>query len=124
MERYMILIKSDGKCRLIRCDDGDSCRLETMQALVDGPIEVAESNLGCSFAQEPVDSIKLIVNEEGKLCSLPLNREALRLYAYNDLDVILGSALLAAVRGEELIGFSIHVCRTIEALFGLVMEEE
>lgn len=34
MERYMILIRTDGTGRLIRCDDGDTCKLETLQQLV------------------------------------------------------------------------------------------
>lgn len=36
MERYMILIRADGTGRLIRCDDGDTCKLETLQQLVGG----------------------------------------------------------------------------------------
>ena len=39
MERYMILIRTDGTGRLIRCDDGDTCKLETLQQLVGGLIE-------------------------------------------------------------------------------------
>lgn len=34
MERYMILIRTDGTGRLIRCDDGDTCKLETLQQRV------------------------------------------------------------------------------------------
>lgn len=34
MERHMILIRTDGTGRLIRCDDGDTCKLETLQQLV------------------------------------------------------------------------------------------
>lgn len=65
MERYMILIRTDGTGRLIRCDDGDTCKLETLQQLVGGLIETADSCLEPGWAREPVDSIKLIVNEEG-----------------------------------------------------------
>lgn len=45
MERYMILIRTDGTGRLIRCDDGDTCKLETLQQLVGGLIETADSCL-------------------------------------------------------------------------------
>ena len=62
MERYMILIRTDGTGRLIRCDDGDTCKLETLQQLVGGLIETADSCLEPGWAREPVDSIKLIVN--------------------------------------------------------------
>lgn len=39
MERYMILLQTDGTGRLIRCDDGDTCKLETLQQLV---LQIAE----------------------------------------------------------------------------------
>lgn len=33
MERYVIVIPADEeqKARLVRCDDGDTCKLETLQ---------------------------------------------------------------------------------------------
>ena len=64
MERYMILLKPGGKCRLIPCDKDGTLTLQAMQVLVDGPIETAASILGPCWAREPVDSIKLILNEE------------------------------------------------------------
>lgn len=82
MERYMILIRADGTGRLIRCDDGDTCKLETLQQLVGGLIETADSCLEPGWAREPVDSIKLIVNEEGLLQELPVNWKAMNLYQY------------------------------------------
>ena len=38
MERYVIVIPADEeqKARLVRCDDGDTCKLETLQTLVGG----------------------------------------------------------------------------------------
>lgn len=60
MERHMILIRTDGTGRLIRCDDGDTCKLETLQQLVGGLIETADSCLEPDLARESVDSIKLI----------------------------------------------------------------
>ena len=75
MERYVIVIPADEeqKARLVRCDDGDTCKLETLQTLVGGPIETAESCLAANWAREDVDSIQLIVNEEGLLQELPFN---------------------------------------------------
>lgn len=62
MERYVIVIPADEeqKARLVRCDDGDTCKLETLQELVGGPIETAESCLAANWAREDVDSIQLI----------------------------------------------------------------
>lgn len=123
MERYIIFIPADGPCRLVACDDGDSIKLETMQELVDDPIEVTPSCLGASWAREPVDCIHLIVNEEGLLRELPDNPRATDLYAYGDRSVIVGDAILAAGCGEDLIGFSKPVCKTICDEWHLEMED-
>ena len=117
MERYMILIRTDGTGRLIRCDDGDTCKLETLQQLVGGLIETADSCLEPDWAREPVDSIKLIVNEEGLLQELPINWKAMNLYQYGYMSGIV--AVLAAARGDELIGFAKPVCETICAEWGI-----
>lgn len=123
MERYAIYIPAEGKCRLVPCNDGDTCNLKTLQELVDGPIEVAESSLEPTWAREPVDCIHLIVNEEGLLLNLPDNPRATDLYAYGDRSVIVGDALLMAGRGEDLIGFSKPVCKTIAEEWNLEMED-
>ena len=75
MERYVIVIPADEeqKALLVRCDDGDTCKLETLQTLVGGPVETAESCFAANCAREDVDSIQLIVNEEGLLQELPFN---------------------------------------------------
>ena len=44
MERYMILLKPGGKCRLIPCDKDGTLTLQAMQVLVDGPIETADKH--------------------------------------------------------------------------------
>ncbi len=122
MERYIIFIPADGPCRLVPCDDGDTCQLSTLQRLVNGPIEVTPSCLGASWARELVDGIDLIVNEEGKLRRLTLNEDATDLYAHCGRDMIVGDALLAAARGDELIGFSELVCQTLAEFWALELE--
>lgn len=123
MERYMIFIPADGPCRLVPCDDGDTCKLSTLQQLVNGPAEETESFLEPTWAREPVDCIHLIVNEEGLLRELPDNPRATDLYAYGDRSVIVGDAILAAGCGEDLIGFSKPVCKTICDEWHLEMED-
>lgn len=124
MERYMIYIPAKGVCRLIHCNGTGTLTLNEMQALVDGPIEVTESCLESTWAREPVDGINLIVNEEGLLRQLPDNTQATNLYAYGDRSVIVGDAVLVAARGEDLIGFSKPVCKTICDEWGLEMEDD
>lgn len=124
MERYMIYIPAKGVCRLIQCNDAGTLSLNEMQTLVDGPIEATESCLEPTWAREPVDCIHLIVNEEGLLRQLPDNPQATSLYAYGDRSVVVGDAILAAACGEELVGFSKPVCKTICDEWDLKMEDD
>lgn len=88
-----------------------------------GLIETADSCLEPGWAREPVDSIRLIVNEEGLLQELPVNWKAMELYQYGYMSGIVGTAVLAAARGDELIGFAKPVCETICEEFGIDMED-
>ena len=125
MERYVIVIPADEeqKARLVRCDDGDTCKLETLQELVGGCIETAESCLAANWAREDVDSIQLIVNEEGLLQELPFNERATNLYEFRYMSGIVGTAVLMAAQGDELIGFTKPVCETICSEWGLDLAE-
>lgn len=123
MERYIIFIPADGPCRLVPCDDGDTCKLSTLQQLVGGFIEVTESSLEPTWAREPVECIHLIVNKEGLLRQLPDNPRATELYVCGDRSAIVGDAVLMAARGEDLIGFPKPVCKTICDEWELEMED-
>ena len=123
MERYIIFIPADGPCRLVPCDDGDTCKLSTLQQLVGGFIEVTESSLEPTWAREPVECIHLIVNEEGLLRQLPDNPRATEPYVCGDRSAIVGDAVLMAARGEDLIGFPKPVCKTICDEWELEMED-
>lgn len=124
MERFVIVMPVDTSAYLLPCDDGDTCKLETLQKLVGGPIEMADTCLAASWAREDVDSIQLIVNEEGLLQELPFNERATDLYQYRYMGTgIVGTAVLMAARGDELIGFARPVCETIGSEWNLDLEE-
>ena len=66
MDRYMIVIPAKNRAFNMKCDDGDSMKLETLQKLVGGPIEPVPALLSAEWAREKdVDGILLLVNEEG-----------------------------------------------------------
>ena len=113
MERFVIVMPVDTSAYLLPCDDGDTCKLETLQKLVGGPIEMADTCLAASWAREDVDSIQMAVNEEGLLQELPYNEHATDLYAFNYMSSIVGPAVLMAARGDELIGFAKSVAESI-----------
>ena len=49
MERFVIVMPVDTSAYLLPCDDGDTCKLETLQKLVGGPIEMADTCLAASW---------------------------------------------------------------------------
>lgn len=108
MDRYMIVIPAKNRAFNMKCDDGDSMKLETLQKLVGGPIEPVNSVLSAEWAREKnVDGILLLVNEEGLMKERPLtNQRASEMTAAE----LVGPA---AKRGDELIGFAKPVVDTI-----------
>lgn len=105
MDRYMIVIPAKNRAFNMKCDDGDSMKLETLQKLVGGPIEPVNSVLSAEWAREKnVDGILLLVKER------PLtNQRASEMTAAE----LVGPAVVAAKRGDELIGFAKPVVDTI-----------
>lgn len=112
IDRYVIAITPENTHYPIHCDDGETMALQSLQGMVEGPIETVPSALSPTWAREPVDNILLIVNEEGKLMGLPHNENATALSLLLD-DEIVGNAILMAVRGDELIGFRREVAEYI-----------
>ena len=87
-----LLIKSTGEEIQLHPNKGNIFTLRELQTVVDGYIEVVQiSKEYC-----------MIINEEGKLISLPKNEKATRLYQnvrYTD-DFIVGDVLIC--NNEEL----------------------
>lgn len=84
----MKLVKTTGEIRTINpAKKGEKMTLAEMQDAVGGPIEIILLN----------PAVMLIVNEEGKLKSLPINIPATVLYQdlCHTTDVIVGDAILA-----------------------------
>lgn len=66
--------------------------LEAFQDIVGGYIEVVPL----------FGNVRMIVNEEGKLLSLPKNKAATELYQKTS-DYIAGTAIIVATRGEDFV---------------------
>ena len=119
MDRYMIVIPARNRAFTMKCDDGDSMKLETLQKLVGGYLETVPTVLAPEWAREKgVDSILLLVDEEGLLRERPLmNQRACEMAAAAEIQngkrPLVGPAIVAASRGDELIGFAKSVADTI-----------
>ena len=115
MDRYMIVIPARNRAFTMKCDDGDSMKLETLQGLVGGYLETVPTELEPEWAREKgVDSVLLLVDEEGRMKGLAPNPRAAAM-AREDVQLggMVGPAIVAARRGEELIGFAKPVVETI-----------
>lgn len=56
MERYAIIIKTDGVCVLLHCYPGDCLSLEEMQKIVEGHIEAVPTALARDGARNPASA--------------------------------------------------------------------
>ena len=112
MERYAIIIKTDGACVLLHCCPGDCLSLEEMQKIVEGHIETVPTVMSTGWSKEKDVGLTLIINEEGKLLGMPVNRLATDMaYLFND--VIVGNAILIGTTDEDFIGLTKEAAENI-----------
>lgn len=52
MNRYMIVIPAKNRSFVLKCDEGDGAKLETLQKLVSGYVETVPSALDATWARE------------------------------------------------------------------------
>ena len=99
---------------LLHCWPEETISLKDMQKIVEGYIETVPLLLPDSMSGEENVKLLMIVNEEGKLMGLPRNRWASILSA---ADRIVGNAIIAGARGEEIIGLREEAALEIEKAF-------
>lgn len=113
MNRYMIVIPAKNRSFVLKCDEGDGAKLETLQRLVSGYVETVPSALDATWAREKADRLVLLVDEEGRMKCKPANQKATQLAPADGKQPIVGAAVLMFQRGDELLGFTKHVADTI-----------
>ena len=67
MNRYMIVIPAKNRSFLLKCDEGDGAKPETLQKLVSGYVETVPAALEATWAREEADRLVLVVDEDGRL---------------------------------------------------------
>ena len=95
-DRYFIKLSPNGETERI-FDIGAKHTLKTLQDAVGGSIETVGSTLG--------EAVIIIINEEGKLEGLQLNRVATSFAVIRSWDYIAGDAVFAIRHGEDIVGF-------------------
>lgn len=88
MDRYMIVIPAKNRAFNMKCDDGDSMKLETLQKLVGGPIEPVNSVLSAG-------AIVLGLAAAGCGGAIENAADGWAMLGYTLLAIVLGCAALA-----------------------------
>lgn len=88
MDRYMIVIPAKNRAFNMKCDDGDSMKLETLQKLVGGPIEPVNSVLSAG-------AIVLGLAAAGCGGAIENAANGWAMLGYTLLAIVLGCAALA-----------------------------
>ena len=104
MNRYIIVIPAKNRSFLLKCDEGDGMKPETLQKLVSGYVETAPAALDATWAREEADRLVLLVDEDGRLKCKAANQKATQLapadVTANGKLPIVGAAVLMFQRGE------------------------
>ena len=117
MERYAIIIRPNEETVLLHCYPGDSLDLKALQEIVEGHIETVPTALAGEWSHEQGVGLTLIINEEGKLLGMPVNRLATDM-AYPFNDVIVGNAILIGTTDEDFIGLTKEAAENIVEKWG------
>ncbi len=116
---YIALSPLDG---FLICQHDERMDLKEMQDLVEGYIETVPTVIAPHWADEKGVSIRMVVNEEGKLRGLDWNAKATTLYGHSQ-DYIAGNALIVGVKGDELIALKRSAAEEIVRVFRLEHNE-
>lgn len=113
VEYGVIVIRVNGEAVFQETDD--ELTLTDLQELVGGMIEtvpVALSGNWTTGREHPL----MIVNEEGKMMGLEKNERATDLLRFDVYDYIVGDAVIAGEKGEDIVPLNRSDCeRIIEA---------
>ena len=89
----------------------------TLQEIVEGHIETVPTALAGEWSHEQGVGLTIIINEEGKLLGMPVNRLATDMaYLFND--VIVGNAILIGTTDEDFIGLTKEAAENIVEKWG------
>ena len=88
------IITASGEHRAVSPANGKTWQLEELQTIVGGLIEV----IGVSNPEWPYDT--MVINEEGKLYELPMNKDATAIADLYMNDYVVGDVLLCNTDDE------------------------
>ena len=112
-----VVVKTDGTAQLIPCDASKTLSLDKLHDLVGGNIEVVRASR--------IAPLVMIVNEEGRLLNLPLNKNATAWQsAIHGCQQIVGDVVVMCQIGEDLVGLNPKLAKQLSGAFTMRLQND
>lgn len=112
-----VVVKTDGTAQLVPCDASKTLSLDKLHDLVGGNIEVIRASR--------IAPLVMIVNEEGILLNLPLNKNATAWQsAIHGCQQIVGDVVVMCQIGEDLVGLNPKLAKQLSGAFTMRLQND
>ena len=112
-----VVVKTDGTAQLVPCDANKTLSLDKLHELVGGYVEVVRASR--------IAPLVMIVNEEGRLLNLPLNKNATAWQsAIHGCQQIVGDVVVMCQQGEDLVGLNPKLAKQLSGAFTMRLQND
>ena len=112
-----VVVKADGTAQLVPCDASKTLSLDKLHDLVGGNIEVVRASR--------IAPLVMIINEEGRLLNLPLNKNATAWQsAIHGCQQIVGDVVVMCQIGEDLVGLNPKLAKQLSGAFTMRLQND
>lgn len=101
---------------LVPCDASKTLSLDKLQDLVGGYIEIVRASR--------IAPLVMIVNEEGRLLNLPLNKNATAWQSVHGFQQIVGDVVVMCQQGEDLVGLNPKLAKQLGGAFTMRLQND
>ena len=112
-----VVVKTDGTAQLVPCDANKTLSLDKLHDLVGGYIEIVRASR--------IAPLVMIINEEGRLLNLPLNKNATAWQsAIHGCQQIVGDVVVMCQSGEDLVGLNPKLAKQLSGAFTMRLQND
>ena len=112
-----VVVKTDGTAQLVPCDASKTLSLDKLHELVGGYIEIVRASR--------IAPLVMIINEEGRLLNLPLNKNATAWQsAIHGCQQIVGDVVVMCQIGEDLVGLNPKLAKQLSGAFTMRLQND
>lgn len=112
-----VVVKTDGTAQLVPCDANKTLSLDKLKELVGGNVEVVRASR--------IAPLVMIINEEGRLLNLPLNKNATAWQsAIHGCQQIVGDVVVMCQIGEDLVGLNPKLAKQLSGAFTMRLQND